>query len=392
MSETTCDVAVLGLGAMGAAALWQFAKRGVKVVGIDRFAPPHDQGSSHGDTRITRQAVGEGPAYVPLALASHRIWRELEAESGVPLLNACGTLITGPRSGASSHHGIADFVGRTGEVAKAFDIAHEMMEAGDIRRRFPQFGQLDDGMHGYFEPGGGYVFPERCIAAQLAAAARMGAGLRTDTMVDAVEPSGRNVRLRAGGQTIEAAHVVVAAGGWTERLMGAPFDTLLRVCRQVLYWFELDEPGIFPDPSPVFILTHGASDTDICYGFPPLPGEGAMKIAAEQFSQVCDPDGIERDVSPAEAQAMFDAHLEGRISGVSRRLWKSATCFYTMTPDAGFIIDRHPRMENVTVISACSGHGFKHSAAIGEALAQRYVDGASPIDLSAFALSRFGPR
>ena len=171
--------------------------------------------------------------------------------------------------------------------------------------------------------------------------------------------------------------------------MGASVDGLLKVCRQQLVWFELDEPERFAADSPVYILLHGAADTDSCYGFPPLPGENAIKIATEQYLEGCDPDGVDRSVSQADIDALYDAHVAGRLLGVSRRVLKSKVCTYTITPDFNFIIDAHPQMANVTLVSACSGHGFKHSAGIGEALAMQHCNEPGAADLSAFSLARF---
>lgn len=417
--EMQCDVVVVGLGAMGAATLYQLAKRGVNVVGVDRFEPPHDQGSSHGDTRITRQAVGEGAEYVPLVRNSHRIWRELESQTGDALFEACGVLVMTSSDVPTRHHGTADFTLRTIELANTYGIEHEVLSASDIRARFPQFGPVRDDAVGYFEPGGGYVRPERCIAAQLSEATRLGARLHTgatvttldalseaeshsrfgqpahaDTDTDAADgksqPTG--VKIVFGDTTLFARQAIVTAGMWTADLLGAPFKDVLRVCRQQLFWFKLDTPVIFPEKSPSFILSHGATDSDICYGFPPIPGEGSMKIAGEQYQQQVSPATLERTVSEADVTAMFRDHVAGRIAGVLPELVKSSVCTYTVTPDFGFIIDRHPQIPAATVVSACSGHGFKHSAAIGEALAQQVVDGRSEVDLSAFSLARFKAR
>ncbi len=405
--EAQCDVVVVGLGAMGAATVYQLAKRGVNVIGVDRFEPPHDSGSSHGDTRITRQAVGEGAEYVPLVRNSHRIWRELEAQTDDALFDDCGVLVMTSSDVPTRHHGTADFTLRTIELAKTYGIEHEVLSATEIRERFPQFAPVRDDAVGYFEPGGGFVRPERCIAAQLAQARRDGARLLTGVTVTGLESlpnaagsspsassspsvsatSGVKVLLEEG--VIFAREVIVTAGMWSAELLGAPFDRLLRVCRQQLFWFKLDEPVIFPAHSPSFILSHGGTDSDICYGFPPIPGEGSMKIAGEQYQHHVSPSALDRTVSEADVAAMFRDHVSGRIAGVLSELVKSSVCTYTVTPDFGFIIDQHPRIDRVTVVSACSGHGFKHSAAIGEALAQQIVDGRSDVDLSAFSLKRF---
>ncbi|MGN7741852.1 N-methyl-L-tryptophan oxidase [Pseudomonas sp. 22526] len=389
MQTPEFDVVVVGLGAMGAATLYQLAKRGLKVAGIDRFAPPHDQGSSHGDTRITRQAVGEGVAYVPLAIRAQQIWRELEAEQDERLFEQCGVLVMTSSATPTGQDGAPDFTENTLALARQFGIEHEALDAAQIRQRFPQFAPIHDSALGYFEPGGGYVRPERCIDAQLTLARQLGATLITGETVLGIDSEQDLVRITSQNRRLTAAKVVVCAGMWSSQLLGAPFDKLLRVCRQTLYWYQLAEPLIFPERSPSFIV-HGASDEQTCYGFPPIPGEGSMKIATEQYSETSTPDSLDRQVSAVQSEAMYRDLVLANIAGVTPQLVKSAVCAYTVTPDSHFIIDEHPRLANVTVVSACSGHGFKHSAAIGEALAQRLVDGRSEIDLSAFSLARFG--
>ena len=387
----TTGIAVIGLGAVGSAVLYQLAKRGVAALGLDRYAPPHARGSSHGETRITRQAVGEGRDYIPLALNSHRIWRELEAETGDALLAACGVLIMGPGSGATSHHGKPDFVGRSVEGARAFGIAHEVLRGDEVARRFPQFIGLDGDERAYYEPGGGYVFPERCIAAQLARATALGATIRTDTAVLAIERDGEGVAIRTSGGIVRAEQAVVAAGGWSAPLLGAPFDRLLEVKRQLLHWYALDATDAYGPRAPTFIYMHGSGDTDYLYGFPPLPGDPRIKVATEQYAASTTADAMDRTVGEAESAAMFATHVAGRLAGATSRVVAAAACPYTVTPDRGFIIDRHPAHDRITVVSACSGHGFKHSAGIGEAVAQHLVEGRAQVDLAPFTLARFDP-
>lgn len=388
MQTPKFDVVVVGLGAMGAATLYQLAKRGVKVAGIDRFAPPHDQGSSHGDTRITRQAVGEGAAYVPLAIRSQQIWRELETELDVPLFEQCGVLVMTASTDPQRPADALDFTDTSIALARRYGIEHEVLDAADIRQRFPQFAPLADSARGYFEPGGGFVRPERCIDAQLTRARQLGATLITGQTVLELKPDTEGVEIISTGSPIKARQVIVSAGMWSAQLLGAPFDTLLQVCRQQLYWFRLDEPQHYPARSPSFIL-HSADDVDACYGFPPIPGEGSVKIATEQYRVSSQPDSLDRQPSLADAQRLFHELVAPHIAGLAPELVKASVCAYTVTPDSGFIIDRHPHLAHVTVVSACSGHGFKHSAAIGEALAQWHVDGHSEIDLGSFSLQRF---
>ncbi|NEU12102.1 N-methyl-L-tryptophan oxidase [Methylobacterium sp. BTF04] len=388
--EDRFEIAVIGLGAMGSAALYQLRLQGAGVVGLDRFSPPHTLGSSHGESRITRQAVGEGRDYVPFVLASHRIWRTLEAETGETLLTACGALVMGPGSGVSSHHGKSDFVGRSIDAAQAFSIPHEVLDGCEVARRFPQFLNLSGDEKAYYEPGGGYVRPERCIAAQLHRASELGAVIRTGTTVLSIlqEPGGVCIETDRG--VVLADKVVVSAGAWTAPLLGAPFTDLLTVNRQLLHWYALDDASAYGPDAPVFIWMHGAGDTDYLYGFPPQPGEAQVKVATEQYETSTRAEALDRDVSPKESAAMYRHHVAGRLAGATTRVTQSAACLYTMTPDRGFIIDRHPRMDRVLVVSACSGHGFKHSAGIGEAVANEMAQASGRIDLAPYSIERFG--
>jgi sarcosine oxidase len=180
----------------------------------------------------------------------------------------------------------------------------------------------------------------------------------------------------------------VTAGPWAPALLGDGFAKLLGVYRQVLYWFAPDEPSAFaPGSFPIFIWIHGAAATDYFYGFP-LVSEG-VKLGSEQFVETTDPDRVRREVSPAETAGMYATHIRGRLPGISDRCLRAETCLYTVTPDSRFVIDRHPDSERIIVASPCSGHGFKHSPAIGEALAEVVLSGTSRLDLAPFSLARF---
>lgn len=381
------DVAVVGLGAMGAAALYQLARRGIRALGVDRFAPPHALGSSHGDTRITRCAIGEGEAYVPLVRRSHAIWRELEEKTGEALMQQCGLLIMARRGSRAGHHGKADFLARTVAVARRYSIPHEQLDGIAIAARFPAFQSGED--EGYFEPGGGFVYPERCIAAQLRGAAEAGAAVLTGRTVHKIRQQGASVLVETSEVAVEANQVIIAAGAWAGRLLGPPFDGLLVPYRQVLHWFPVSEPSAYaPGRCPAYMWMHGAKPEDFLYGFPALPGTGEVKVGTEQYREPCDPDRMNREVTPAEARAMHAAHVAGRLRAVDVAPSRSAVCLYTVTPDSNFIIDRHPTQDRVLVVSACSGHGFKHSAAVGEAVAELVCEGRSTVDLAPFRLAR----
>jgi len=386
----TTEVVVIGLGAMGAAALYQLGRRGVRAVGIDRFAPPHSLGSSHGETRMTRQAAGEGAAYAPLVLRSHAIWRDLEAATGARLLVACGGVMIGPMHRSSSHHGKPDFLRTTTAVARQFAIPHEVLTRDELIHRFPQFTNLAPDDVGYYEPGAGFLHPEACIAAQLTEAGRLGARTLLDTRVTAIVQRNDTVLVETTAGPVQAARAIVTAGAWTEGLLGPPFDRLLRVTRQVLHWFAPDDPGTFQTGRcPVFIRMHGAGDSDYFYGFPIPEGGSGVKIATEQYDTATNAEEANRAVDPDEATWMHATHIAGRLAGITPRTLRSEACLYTNTPDSGFVIDTHPAMPRVLVVSACSGHGFKHSAAIGEAAAEHATTGGTTIDLAGFRLDRF---
>lgn len=382
------DVAVVGLGAFGAAALYQLAKAGVSAVGIDRFAPPHDNGSSHGDTRITRAGVGEGAAYTPLVGRSHEIWRELEAETGEQLYLACGHLLIDGAQEAR-FHGKTGIGAATIANARAGGVPHEVLAPDEAMRRFPQF-RLEGHETVYFEPGGGLVFPERCIAAQLARARALGARAITDETVAAIRPLAGGVEVEtASGAIVAAERAVIAAGGWTPGLVGTPLAAM-RLLRQVLHWFEPEDWRPYAaETCPTYIWTHGPEDEASFYGFPVVEGlpRRGVKVATEQYRiAMARPEDLEREVAPEESAAMFAEHLAGRMAGVTPRALHAVACFYTQAPDSDFALDFHPESERIVVVSACSGHGFKHSAGAGEHIARLVAGEAAPI--AAFALGR----
>ncbi|WP_248732098.1 N-methyl-L-tryptophan oxidase [Pseudomonas sp. MWU13-2517] len=379
---------VIGLGAMGAATVYQLAKAGVKVAGIDRHHPPHTLGSSHGDTRITRLSVGEGAQYVPIVRNSHRIWRELEARSGESLFEQSGLLVLTSREDFDPGDE-TDFTLRTIGLAQTYGIEHQILDAPQIRQRFPQFAHVADSAIGYYEPGGGFIRPERCIEVQLRLAEQQGATLYTGETVTHISSDEHGVTVTTDQRTLRAGKLVVSAGNWAGDLLGAPFDRLLKVYRQQLFWFELEPGAALVGASPTFILTHGPGESHINYGFPALPGEGSLKVATAQYHTASTPQTLDRTVSPAQEREMYAQQVQGRIAGLTAKVVKSAVCAYTVTPDHHFIIDKHPTLQHTLVVSPCSGHGFKHSAALGEAFAQWCIRGTSELDLSSFSLQRF---
>ncbi len=385
------DVLVVGLGAVGSATLYQVAKLGARAIGIDRFTPPHDQGSSHGDTRITRQAIGEGREFVPLVLRSNQIWEELEAATGRSLLTRNGGLVLASPNMPGDHHGSTSFIQDTIAAATEFGIAHEILDTDELRRRFPQFRLRGDEI-GYFEPGAGFLRPEACIETQLILARQLRARVvNSETVVDCKPTQEDTVEVTTDANTYSAAKVIVTAGPWIQKLLGGSYANYFKIYRQVMYWFALkSHPEQYtPERFPVFIWIAGNRPRDMMYGFPAVDGpDGGIKIAAEQYDATVDPDAVPRAVSDSEISPMYTDYIAPHFPGVSATCLRTATCLYTVTPDAKFIVDKFRNCENIVFASACSGHGFKHSAALGEALALQALGRPSRTDLSGFSLKR----
>lgn len=370
-TDMKADVVVVGLGAVGSALLCQLARRGVSAIGIDRFDPPHDRGSSHGHTRITRLAIGEGEAFVPLVQRSHALWRQFESETGERLMQTTGLLLVGAPAGAqAAFHGQAGFLARTRAIAERFGIAHQMLDAAAVRERFPAFQPQGD-EHSYHEPDGGVLFPEACVRVQLELAERAGARVLRRCRMQQVQDEGGGVVVHTDAGALHAARAVLCTGAWLPAQVGGALRPRLRVLRQVLHWFEPEVPAWFePGAFPAFLWLHGPDPSDAFYGFPRVDGRPGVKLATEQFLHETEPDAMQRSVDPAEGRALFDQHLAGRLRGLAPHVLESAACLYTMAGDGNFVVVPHPQAHHVTLVSACSGHGFKHSAALGEALAQ----------------------
>jgi len=386
----TPDALIVGLGAMGAATALHLARAGLNVIALDQFTPPHAMGSTHGETRITRQAIGEGEQFVPLALRSHQLWREIEAETGGHLFNACGGLVMTRGGQMSRLHDQQDFLGNTIRAAERFDIAHERWNATDIAAHYPQF-VLQGDETAYFEPGAGYVSPEACVKAQLQLAARHGATLRFNDKVTSISREGGRTIVTTDRARYQADTTIVAAGAWIGSLIPSLAAKLI-VRRQALHWFELDGTASYAsDDTPIFITQWGDAEDAVFYGFPQTGRAAAIKVATEQRLAGTTAESVDRNVSTAEAAAMHARHVAGRLRGVTARPVKSVACLYTNAPGANFIIDRLPEAPDTIVISACSGHGFKHSAAIGESVAQMVAQNATPDILQPFSFAANWP-
>jgi sarcosine oxidase len=392
------DVTVIGLGAVGSAAIHHLAKSGKKagkaVLGIDRYRPPHRFGSTHGETRITRVAIGEGLAYTPLAKRSNVLWRELEAATGRHLLQQCGCLFIPGASG--DVHGIsgAQFFSNIQAAAARYQVDGQMVSAEALQRDYPAF-RVAPTDRAFLDREGGYLFVEACVEAQLAQAVRHGATLALDTRVTSFRkaPDG-GLRVQfADGAEVETGRLIVTAGPWITELI-APLRGRVRVTRQVLHWFEIkSHPERFGAGAPVFIwdVDGRASAKSVIYGFPALGGpENGVKIANEVRTDEADPDNVSREVTAAETEEMYETYVKPFMPDLGPRSLRTEVCLYTNAPEGQFVVDRDPGNADVLYASACSGHGFKHSAALGEALAAMALGSEPQVDLSGFALSRLG--
>lgn len=357
MVAISFDLAVVGLGAVGSSALLAAARGGMRVIGIDRFAPPHALGSTHGETRIVREAIGEGAEYTPFARRSFAVWDQLARECGETLVTRCGVLVLGETIPHAAHLE-GGFLQSTVATARAFQIPHEVLSAAQVRARFPAYASFE-GARAYFEPGAGMAYPERVVAATLARAQALGAQVRVSCPALSLTRDGSAVSIRTRSDTLHAERVILAAGAWTPTFLGPEYARRLSVTRQTLHWFAPpDVPADFkPERMPAFIW-------EDLYGFPIATAGGGVKVATEALHDDTAPDDV-RGVDAADLDLVLP-RVRAAFPQLGAHL-RSATCLYTSIRDSRFWIGPHPEMEQVTVVSACSGHGFKHAAAVGEA-------------------------
>ena len=363
------DVIVVGLGAMGSATAHHLARRGLRVLGLNAFSPPHAFGSSHGETRIIREAYFEHPMYVPMVQRAYSLWRDLEQESGTTLLMETGGLMIGERN--------SDLVQGARRSAEMHGLRYEMLAADEVHKRFPALRPQSD-MVAVWEPHAGVLFADACIIAHLTAARRNGAELHYEESVQrwSSDPDGLRVHTSQGEYL--ARQLVITAGAWISVLFP---DLPLRIERQVLFWFDQGSvPEMFsPGRCPVHLWQFDGRR--FFYGFPDL-GNG-VKVAFHHGGVITDVNRMRRSVSDDEVQ---DIRVVARrfLAGADTKLRATAVCMYTNTADEHFWIDRDPRNASVLIASACSGHGFKFSPVIGEILAD-LIEGKPPqLDIRLF--------
>jgi sarcosine oxidase len=372
------DVIVVGLGGMGSAAAFQLARRGRRVLGLEQFTPAHDRGSSHGRSRVIRQAYFEDPAYVPLLLRAYELWEQIERESGLSVLTVTGGLMLGREA---SH----TFAG-TLKSARQWGLAHEVLNAAEIRRRFPVLEPAPD-LVGFYETKAGFVHPEHAVWAHLQQAAAAGAELRFTEPVVAWSADAKGVQVTTGRGRYEAERLVIAPGAWAPALM-AGLELPFTVTRQVLYWFDPvgGEAPFAVGRFPIYIWE--MEDGVQFYGFPAQPGVPGVKVAFFYEGRKVDPDDVNRVVSTEEIERMRTA-IAPRIPALNGPLRATATCLYTEVPDHHFVLALHPAHENVVLASPCSGHGFKFCSVVGEVLADLATTGRTGHEVALFDPARF---
>jgi sarcosine oxidase len=369
----THDVIVAGLGGMGSATAYQLAGRDIRVLGLERFSPAHDQGSSHGRSRIIRQAYFEGAEYVPLLLRAYELWERLEGETGQELVTLTGGLMIGREDG--------DLVSGSVKSADEHDLPYEMLDAQEIRRRFPAYAP-DPETVALYEERAGFVRPEETVQAHLDRASSLGADLRFGEPVLSWEATEGGVRVETPEGSYEAGRLVISPGAWAPQLLadlGLPLD----VERQVMYWFEPTNglEGFLPDRFPVFIWE--PDDGNMFYGFPAQDDDRGVKAAFFRAGGVpTDPETIDREVSEEEAD-FLRSYLAEYVPELAGRCLDAKACMYTNTPDEHFVISPHPEHPQVVIACGFSGHGYKFCSVVGEILADLATEGTTdhPIDL-----------
>ena len=367
------DAIVAGLGGMGSATAYQLAGRGKRVLGLERFSPAHDKGSSHGRSRIIRQAYFEDPAYVPLLLSAYELWEKLERETGQELMTLTGGLMIGRSED--------ELVSGSVACAEEHGLPYDLLDAGEIKDRFPAFSP-DPEIVALYEERAGFVRPEETVKAHLDRAAALGADLRFEEPVVSWEASGDGVRVDTPEGSYEAERLVISPGAWAPQLL-AGLGLPLEVERQVMYWFEPTGglEAFLPDRFPIFIWE--PDDGNMFYAFPAQDDDRGVKVAFFRAGGVpTTPETIDREVHQEEID-FIRGYLAEYVPELAGRCLDAKACMYTNTPDLNFVISLHPEHEQVTIACGFSGHGYKFCSVVGEILADLTIEGSTrhPIDL-----------
>jgi sarcosine oxidase len=374
----THDVIVVGLGGMGSATAYELAGRGKRVLGLEKFSPAHDKGSSHGRSRIIRQAYFEGAEYVPLLLRAYELWEQLEEETGQELMTLTGGLMIGREDG--------ELVSGSVQSAEAHGLPYELLDAGEIQQRFPAYAPGPETV-ALYEEKAGFVRPEETVKAHLDRAALLGADLRFEEPVLSWRASESGVRVKTPEGSYGAERLVISPGAWAPQLL-ADMDLPLEVTRQVMYWFEPTsglEPFL-PDRFPIYIWE--PDDGNMFYGFPAQDDDRGVKTAFFRAGGVLtSPETIDREVREEEID-FIRGYLAGHIPDLAGRCLDARACMYTNTPDEHFVISAHPDHPQVTIACGFSGHGYKFCSVVGEILADLATEGSTPHPIDLFSPAR----
>jgi sarcosine oxidase len=372
------DVIVIGVGGMGSAAVYHLARRGARVLGLERYDIPHDLGSSHGVNRIIRLAYAEHPAYVPLLRRAYELWREIELHAGERLLYITGSVDAGLPEGETV----------TGSLlsCQTHHLPHEVLDAGALHRRFPGYGLPSD-MVAVYQSDGGFVLSERAIVAHVTAAHALGADIRAREPVDSWEAVGSGVRVRTSDGTYEASRLVVTAGPWAATLVAALGPVAIPE-RQVLLWAHPTRPDHFRlGAFPVFNLEAAEGRF---YGFPVYSVPGFKIGRYHHRRQSGDADATDRGCYPDD-EAVLREGIRRYFPDANGPTMAMKTCLFTNSPDEHFILDVLPGQTQVSIAAGFSGHGFKFCSVVGEIMAELALEGGTRHDLALFRLSRFHP-
>jgi sarcosine oxidase len=370
------DVIVIGVGAMGSAACYHLARRGLRVLGLEQFSIPNDKGSSHGFSRMIRSAYYEHPDYVPLIRRSFELWHELERESGEKLLHITGGIYIGKPD--------SEFIAGSLKSAQVHHLPHEMLTRAELARRFPQFHVLED-FAALFEEQAGLIIPEAAIAAHAMLAQRSGAQILTDQRVLSWRTDSAGAAVTTADATWRADQLLFCGGSWTAKLLTDLAPRLI-VTRQVIGWVQPRNLALFQlGHFPVWAIDDG--DGKIHYGFPILPDGQGLKMGHHKPGVVSDPDTIDRTITE-EDRADFCPAVGRYIPDAAGPILNMTVCMYTYSPDGHFIIDRHPNHPRVTFACGFSGHGFKFAPVIGEALADLATCVKTPLPIQFLSSSR----
>ncbi|QMU30392.1 N-methyl-L-tryptophan oxidase [Adhaeribacter radiodurans] len=371
--SSTFDVMVVGLGAAGSSALYHLSKTGKKVCGIDQFLPPHPYGSSHGQSRIIRQAYHEDPLYVPFIKRAYVLWEEIEKNSGKQLFLKTGGLMLGhPDTGVIKGAELS---------AKMHDIPYAYLSNQEISTRFPAF-KPGNNVVGVIEENAGILFPEDCIKAHLEVAATNNSKILKNEKVTTIHTHSDVVEVVTTQGKYRANKVIIATGAWISEFI-PELNLPLTVERQVLYWFKTNESRVRVDNLPIYIWEYAPGK--MFYGFPDL-GDG-IKVAHHHAGEPTSVHTLNRNISQEEIDSM--RNVISTHFNLNAAFNYGTVCMYTNTPDERFIIDYHPQHKNMIIASPCSGHGFKFASVTGRLLSQLALNEKPELDISLFSISRF---